>query len=126
MTADDQITFLYVADLARSARFYGTGLGLEQVLDQGGCLIFRVTANSFLGVCDVRPEKVGVSGALLTFVTDEVDAWYERAVQAGATIVAEPAHNDRYEIYNFFAEDPDGNRFEVQRFDNPSWKVADA
>jgi hypothetical protein len=40
--------------------------------------------------------------------------------------VQPPRHNERYEIYNFFAEDPDGNQFEVQRFDNPAWKVADA
>jgi len=126
MTADDQITFIYVADLARSAEFYGTGLGFTPVLDQGGCLIYEITATSYLGVCDVRPEKVGVSGALVTFVTEDVDGWHARALEAGATIVQAPAHNEHYEIYNFFAEDPDGNRFEVQRFDNSSWKVADA
>jgi len=126
MTVDDQITFIYVADLARSAEFYGSGLGFTLVLDQGGCLIYEITATSYLGVCDVRPEKVGVSGALVTFVTEDVDDWHARALEAGATIVQEPAHNERYEIYNFFAEDPDGNRFEVQRFDNSSWKVADA
>ena len=126
MTVDDQITFIYVADLARSASFYGTGLGFTLVLDQGGCLIYEVTPTSYLGVCDARPEKVGVSGALVTFVTDDVDAWHDRAVEAGATIVQAPRHNEQYEIYNFFAEDPDGNRFEVQRFDDPAWKVADA
>ncbi len=126
MTVDDQITFLYVSDLARAAEFYGGVIGLEQVLDQGPCLIYRVTANSFLGVCNHRPEKLGVSGALLTFVTEDVDAWHTRLVEAGATIVKPPAHNAEYEIYNLFAEDPDGNRFEVQRFDDPAWKVADA
>lgn len=126
MTVDDQITFLYVADLARSAEFYGSGLGFKLVLDQGGCLIYEITPTSYLGVCDIRPEKAGLSGALVTFVTDDVDGWHERVVAAGATIVQEPRHNERYEIYNFFAEDPDGNLFEVQRFDNPAWKVADA
>lgn len=126
MTADDQITFVYVSDLARSARFYGVGLGLEPVLDQGSCLIYRVTSTSFLGVCDTRPERVGVAGALVTFVTQDVDGWHARVVEAGGTVVRQLAHSDEYEIYNFFAEDPDGNRFEVQRFDDPGWKVADA
>ena len=126
MTADDQITFIYVADLERSHQFYGGVLGLEQVLDQGGCLIYRVTATSFLGACDLRPEQVGVRGALVTFVTDDVDGWHERLVAAGATILNPPQHNERFAIYNFFAEDPDGNRFEVQRFDDPNWKVADS
>jgi predicted enzyme related to lactoylglutathione lyase len=126
MTADDQITFIYVSDLDRSAAFYGAVLGLEQVLDQGGCRIFRVTPTSFVGVCRTRPERVGVSGALVTFVTEDVDAWHDRLVEAGASIITPPRHSDEYQIYNFFAEDPDGNRFEVQRFDDPAWKVADA
>ena len=126
MTADQQITFIYVADLARSHEFYNGVLGLEQVLDQGGCLIYRVTPSSFLGTCTIRPEQVGVAGALVTFVTDDVDGWHEWLVEAGATIHFEPRNNERYAIYNFFAEDPDGNRFEVQRFDDPTWMVADA
>ncbi len=126
MTVDDQITFIYVADLARSAAFYGEGLGLELVLDQGSCFIYRVTPTSFLGVCSSRPEKIGVAGALVTFVTEDVDGWHARVVEAGATIVRELMHSEEYQIYNFFAEDPDGNRFEVQRFDDPGWKVADA
>ena len=126
MRIDDQITFIYVSDLEQAARFYGNVIGLEQVLDQGGCLIFRVTPTSFLGACTLRPEQVGVAGALVTFVTEDVDIWYQRLVDNGVTIVTEPAHNETFQIYNFFAEDPDGNRFEVQRFDDPAWKVADA
>lgn len=126
MRVDDQITFIYVSDLEQAARFYGNVIGLKQVLDQGGCLIFQVTPTSFLGACTLRPENVGVAGALVTFVTEDVDLWHERLVAAGATILTEPAHNDTFKIYNFFAEDPDGNRFEVQRFDDPAWKVADA
>jgi len=125
VNVDDQITFIYSGDLERSARFYGNVLGFEQVLDQGGCRIFRITPTSYLGTCDVRPEQAGVAGALVTFVTQEVDEWHRRLVEAGASIVQAPAHNEAYEIYNFFAEDPDGNRFEVQRFDDPAWKVAD-
>jgi len=126
MKVDDQITFIYVADLDRSTAFYREVLGFPLVLDQGGCRIFGVTPSSFLGACRLRPEQVGVAGALVTFVVHDVDGWHARLVEAGATIIQPPAHSDVYEIYNFFAEDPDGNRFEVQRFDNPAWKVADA
>ena len=127
MNVDSQITFIYVADLERSNRFYGDVLGLTLVLDQGDCLIYRVTPSSYLGACTLRPEQVGVAGALVTFVTDHVDEWHDRLVEDGAaTILFAPRHNERFGIYNFFAEDPDGNRFEVQRFDDPSWKVADA
>ncbi|NNC91613.1 MAG: VOC family protein [Acidimicrobiia bacterium] len=126
MTVDDQITFIYVADLDRSAEFYGGALGFELVQDQGSCLIYRVTPTSFLGVCVTRPERVGLAGALVTFVTEDVDAWHARVVQAGGTIVRDLLHSEEYQIYNFFAADLDGNQFEVQRFDDPGWKVADA
>ena len=126
MNVDDQITFIYVSDLGRADDFYRGVLGLELVLDQGGCFIYRVTPTSYLGACNLRPEQVGVAGALVTFVTEDVDAWHERLVAAGATILTPPQDNERFAIYNFFAEDPDGNRFEVQRFHDPNWKVADA
>ncbi|MGI9648429.1 MAG: VOC family protein [Acidimicrobiia bacterium] len=126
MNVDDQITFIYSEDLERSAHFYGTVLGFEQVLDQGGCRIFRITPTAYLGTCNLRPEQAGVAGALVTFVVEDVDGWHRRLVEAGATILTEPAPNPKFQIYNFFAQDPDGNRFEVQRFDDPSWKVADA
>jgi len=126
VTVDDQITFIYVSDLARSAQFYGGALGFQLVQDQGSCLIYQVTPTSFLGVCVTRPEKIGVAGALVTFVTQDVDEWHARVIEAGGTIVRDLTHSEEYQIYNFFAEDPDGNRFEVQRFDDPGWKVADA
>ncbi len=55
MTVQDQITFLYVADLERSTRFYGQVLGLALVLDQGRCRVFQITDTSFVGVCTIRP-----------------------------------------------------------------------
>lgn len=122
---DHQITFLYVRDLDRSADFYGRVLGLPLVLDQGGCRIFAVSEGAFLGVCALRPDRVGIDGALVTFVTEEVEAVHDRLVAAGADIESPPAHNPDYRIFHFYARDPDGNRFEVQRFDNRRWNVAD-
>lgn len=126
MRAGEQIVFLYVADLDRSTDFYGGLLGFSLVLDQGGCRIFQTTATSYVGVCTIRPEKVGVAGALLTFVTEDVDAWHEKLVEEGATITRPPQSSPEYGIYNFFTEDPDGNHIEVQRFDDPDWNLADS
>ena len=49
---DQQVTFLLVADLATSSRFYGEQLGLEMVLDQGDCRIYRITPTAFIGICE--------------------------------------------------------------------------
>lgn len=124
MSFDDQIVFVYVRDLDRASKFYGDLLGLELVLDQGGCLIYRVAGSAFLGICD-QVERAGIEGSLVTLVTEHVDLWFERLVGAGAEIIRPPQHSEEYRIYNFFARDPDGNRLEIQRFDDESWKVAE-
>ena len=113
---DSQITFLYVADLDRSARFYGETLGLELARDQGACLIYRVTERAYLGVCGHRPPDSG--GVIVTLVADDVDAWAERISAAGHEVDG-PHANARFELYHLFVRDPDGHLVEIQRFDEP-------
>lgn len=125
MSFSEQIVFVYVTDLERASLFYGGVLELPLVLDQGGCLIYQVAGSAHLGICD-RAERAGIEGSLVTLVTDDVDHWFERIVASGAEIIRPPQHSEEYQIYNFFARDPDGNRLEIQRFDDPTWKLADA
>jgi catechol 2,3-dioxygenase-like lactoylglutathione lyase family enzyme len=113
---DAQITFVYVGDLARSAAFYGDVLGLELVRDQGACLIYRVTTDAYLGLCDHRPAEPG--GVIITLVTNDVDAWAERLKAAGHTVEG-PSANAHFALYHCFAHDPDGHLVEIQRFDEP-------
>ena len=113
---DAQITFVHVADLARSAAFYGDVLGLALARDQGACRIYRVTGGAYLGVCDHRPPEPG--GIILTLVSDDVDAWAARLVAAGHEVDG-PHANPRFAIYHCFVHDPDGHLVEIQRFDDP-------
>lgn len=115
---DAAITFLRVADIGRSRRFYDR-LGLELVLDQGTCLVYRVAAGGFLGVCE-RADP-GSTGVVFTFVTDDVARWHERLVAAGAGVDGPPRDNAEYRIHHFFATDPDDNLLEVQRFWDAGW-----
>ena len=123
---DQQVTFIYVRDLEKSARFYADVLGLELVLDQGACRIFRVAGQGFLGVCTNPARAVVPEGFTLTFVTPEVDAWHDRLAQHGVAVEAPPAENARFRIYNFFARDPDGYLLEFQRFLDPAWPAKSA
>ena len=107
MRIDAGITFFRVADIERSHAFYQDGLGLELVLDQGGCRIYRLTDASYLGVCE-RGEHPA-SNVITTIVTDDVDGWYRRFVAAGGDVDDEPRDNDNYRIYHFFGKDPDGH-----------------
>jgi len=119
MDIDAHITFLKVADVDRSHTFYGVGLGLVLVLDQGGCRIYRLTDTSYLGVC--KRADSGPSNVVVTIVSDDVDGWHTRFTAAGAKTDGTPRDNPEYEIFHFFAEDPDGHVIEVQRFWNESW-----
>jgi hypothetical protein len=78
-----QVTFLYVRDLAASERFYGDTLGLELVLNQGLARIYRIgQGNAFLGIClsstvqQAPPPDRAPLGVIVTFVTDDVDGAY--------------------------------------------------
>ena len=123
MIADAQITFLGCADLARSRKFYESVIGLQLVVDQGSCLIFRVGSDAYLGVCEREGATPGVA-TIVTLVTDDVDGWCDRIVRAGGELGARPAHNDTYGIYHAFLRDPDGHTLEIQRFDDPNWASA--
>ncbi len=117
---DAFITFLSVSNLERSGRFYGDRLGLELVLDQGPCRIYRVSTSAYLGICTHR-EDVQAQGVIVTLVTDEVDRWYRELSAAGVEIESAPAHNERFGLYHMFLRDPDGHLVELQEFLDPTW-----
>jgi catechol 2,3-dioxygenase-like lactoylglutathione lyase family enzyme len=119
---DQQVTFLYVTDLERSAAFYGGTLGLALVLDQGACRIYRVSADGFLAVCrcsETRPSSP--DGVIVTLVTGDVDGWYERLAAKGVAFESPPRAKPEFNIYHCFLRDPDGYQLEIQRFDDPAW-----
>ncbi len=115
-TFDSQIVFVPVADLHRSAAFYELVLLLPMVLDQGGIKIFRGAGGGFLGLCQSEAPLAADDRLIFTFVTDHVDEWHDRLVAQGVPTDGAPRENERYQIYHFFARDPDGYRVEIQRF----------
>ena len=118
-----QITFLRVGDLEESAAFYEEGLGLELVLDQGSCRIYRAGKSAYLGICRLNApgELEQESGVIFTLVVEDVDGWHRYLVGRGLEPEAEPQLNQEYGIYHFFLQDPDGYLLEFQRFQDPDW-----
>ena len=120
-----QVTWVYTQDLDTTTPFYEQILGLPLILDQGTCRIYRSSATSFLGVCRTRPgREVEPRGLVLTLVTPDVDLWYARLRAAGVQVLAAPQHSAQFNVYSFFALDPNGYRIEFQRFLDPAWPVA--
>ncbi len=120
MSFDQQVTFLPVADLERSHGFYAGVLGLELVLDQGTCRIYRAAGDAFLGVCR-RDDAAPADGMILTLVAHDVDGWHEHLSQAGVEVTKPPSYNADYDIYHCFVRDPDGHVVEIQQFRDPGW-----
>jgi catechol 2,3-dioxygenase-like lactoylglutathione lyase family enzyme len=118
---DQQVTFLYTRDLATTARFYDEVIGLEQVLDQGTCLIYRISKDSFLGFCQNDDVPIPPAGIIFILVTNQVDSWYNYLQGQGVAFEKPPAHNEAYNIYHCFLRDPNGYLLEIQQFHDPTW-----
>jgi dihydrofolate reductase len=121
----ESITFLYTLNLKETAAFYEGVLGLKIVVDQGDCRIYRVSGESFLGVCQRKNAPDQPEGVIFTFVTEDVDGWAARLSAAGAEMVKAPQLYAKYQIYNCFFHDPNGYLIEIQRFLDPMWKTGE-
>jgi catechol 2,3-dioxygenase-like lactoylglutathione lyase family enzyme len=120
---DQQITFLYTADLATTARFYEDIMGLDLALDQGSCRIYLTASNAYLGICKRLDAVIDPGNVIFTLVTPDVDGWYEMLKEKGVAFEKPPALNPRYQIYHCFLRDPNGYLIEIQRFEDPRWKA---
>ncbi len=109
------IVFFKTKMLEQLKEFYTYQIGCEIWLEQADCALFR-HGNFIFGLCQ-RDEHD--AGGMLTFfyeTREEVDSMYEKFKDIA---VSEPAHNEKYEIYQFFARDPEGRMLEFQYFDHP-------
>ncbi len=118
---DAHIVFLATRDLPATATFYEKTLGLALALDQGKCRIYQVAENAYLGFC-TKPEVHTTDNVIVTLVTRDVDGWYQRLQNLGATFEKQPSFNPDYQIYHCFLRDPNGYLIEIQRFEDPRWR----
>jgi len=122
---DSQITFLYTTDLEKSAHFYSEILGLTLAVDQGLCRIYHVTGRKvYVGICEHAKIPVNTDSIIYTFVTQDVDAWYDQITSQGWECEDAPRLNETYNIYHFFVKDPSGYRLEIQRFAEANWDMS--
>ncbi|MFW5939529.1 MAG: VOC family protein [Halolamina sp.] len=106
------IVFFRTENRERVVDWYRDVVGAETWLEQPGCTILTFEGFRF-GFCDGEATE---SEGILTFVYDDaaaVDAMHERV---GAAADEEPHENEQYDIYQFFASDPDGRTAEFQTF----------
>ncbi len=121
---ESQITFLYTADLAKTAAFYEEVMRLEMVLDQGVCRIYRVHPNSFIGFCERAAPPADCSNVIFTLVTPDVNGWHAALAARGVIFEKPPQENPKFKIYHCFLRDPNGYLIEIQTFLDPRWREA--
>ena len=93
--------------------FYTQYLGFESWLVQdAGCEILK-RDNLLLGFCD--GEETESAGIVTVVVEDQgaVDSLYDELEEYARH---PPENNEAFEIYQFFADDPDGRAVEIQTF----------
>lgn len=106
------ITFFKTGDLERIKDFYINEVGMTTWVDQGSCIILK-HGNMLLGFCEGDDTE---TEGVVTFFYDgkeQVDGMYEKFKDRAR---GEPKENPPYNIYNFFAEDPDERTIEFQTF----------
>lgn len=119
----DFITFLYTPDLDTTELFYSQIMNLEMILDQGKCKIFQINPCAFIGFCNTENLNRTDDNIIITFVLNNVDEWYKKFCMHNIEIVKHPQLNQEFQIYHFFARDPNGYLLEIQRFLNDNWKA---
>ena len=92
--------------------FYTERMGADVWLEQTACTILK-HGNMLLGFCD--RDDTENEGVVTFFYGDRegVDRQYERLEDRAR---GAPEENEEYDIYQFFADDPDDRTVEVQTF----------
>jgi hypothetical protein len=106
------IVFFATEDEARVVEFYRERVGATVWLEQDGCTILNHDAFKF-GFCE-RDHTDDCS--IVTFYypdREAVDAMYDELADCAR---GPPVENDQYDVYQFFADDPDGRTVECQTF----------
>lgn len=111
----DGIVFFRTEQESRVVEFYRERLGATVWLDQDGCTILRRGEFKF-GFCE--RDTTEDCGILTFYVEDRgaVDTVYDDLADCARD---PPETNEQYDVYQFFAEDPDGRTVEVQTFLHP-------
>lgn len=100
------IHFYKVDDLQKAQDFYQNILGWTLYKDQGLCHIYDINHLGKIGFCTHHPKQKNES-TCITFVYDtkkEVDAMYGKLKDVVSC--EEPHVNEQFQIYQFFAKDP--------------------
>ena len=125
---EGSVVFFYYQEWDPAVVFYRDVLQLQPIMNEEWVKIYQISPGSHVGLVkqghgyhEVSEDKP----AMLSIITNEVDAWHERLVAAGVTILKAPPPADQQRqtgeapIRGFIAQDPGG--YTVEFF---SWQLS--
>lgn len=111
------IVFFRTEKRAAVVDFYTERLGFQQWLEQeAGCTILE-RDNLLVGFCDGDSSETEGIVTVVVEDRDAVDALFEALEDVARE---QPHENEAFDIYQFFATDPDGRTVEIQTFLHPT------
>ena len=112
-----QISWVYTSNLDDTAHFYGELLQLELFKDEGTARIYRTSESGYIGVCRIFADRVvQPAGGMITLLDEDVDQRYRLLKARGVRLSGPPEVLDAFDIYSFFAYDPNDYVIEFQKF----------
>jgi len=109
------IIFFRTTMLRDIVDFYVNEAGMHIWLEQAECVILN-HGNFLLGFCERDVSETEGCITLFYPTKEDVDVMYNQLIHISTS---EPVTNERYQIYNFFTEDPEGRTLEFQAFLHP-------
>lgn len=108
---------IFVTDLDRAVKFYGTALGFDRKADLGTYALLDSGPGASLIVSSLPEgrgvEDVGASVLKIVIMADDAAATIERIVAAGGSLVESARPHDGIPYIIGMANDPDGHLLEI-------------
>ncbi len=119
---DAQITMFYYKNFEAATDYYGATLGLELEFDWSWIKFYKTGPSSSVGIVaegeDAWHDAQETNAVMLSLVTSDVDAWYER-LRHRENIVFLKDIGDGGGIRSFLLEDPGGYTVEFFQWLTP-------
>jgi catechol 2,3-dioxygenase-like lactoylglutathione lyase family enzyme len=113
------VFWLYYKDIPGAERFYEDVFGASQLVDQGFAKVYSSSTSGFVGLVDEAQglhrfsEKKAVN---VSFLTEEIDGWYARFREKGASIKDPLENAAAIPVRAFVGYDPAGYFIEFDMF----------
>ena len=114
------VLWLYYRDLDVMQQFYEDLLGATLLVDQGWAKVYQVAGSGFIGLVDGERglhQATERKGVTVSFFTDDVDGWFERAAaRPGFELRTPEVTGESGRVRVFVAYDPEGYFLEWDTF----------